>query len=82
MTAPTTPTGDRCPGALRLHHAADGDLARIRIPGGLLTPHATRTLAHLATTLGDGHIRLTARGNAEIRGIPTGSETDLGTCLT
>ena len=62
-------TGDRCPGAMRLHEAADGPLARIRIPGGLLSTDAALALADLAESVGDGHLHLTVRGNVELRGI-------------
>ncbi len=62
-------TGDRCPGALRLHDAADGALARIRVPGGILTADAAGELARLAATTGDGAVHLTIRGNVELRGI-------------
>lgn len=61
--------GDRCPGAMRLHEAADGPLARIRIPGGLLSTQAALALAELAETVGDGNLHLTVRGNVEVRGI-------------
>ncbi|MGW8777731.1 precorrin-3B synthase [Streptomyces sp. NPDC055796] len=61
--------GDACPGALRLHAADDGHLARIRIPGGMLDAGAALLLADAADRLGDGHIDLTSRGNAQLRGL-------------
>lgn len=72
--ATTTPvrtrtSGDRCPGALRLHEAADGLLARVRLPGGLLTADQVLALTDAADTLGDGALSTTARGNIEIRGL-------------
>ncbi len=61
--------GDACPGALRLHAADDGFLARVRIPGGMLDEAAALLLADAADRLGDGHIDLTSRGNAQLRGL-------------
>ncbi|MEU2393147.1 hypothetical protein [Streptomyces sp. NPDC007369] len=61
--------GDACPGALRLHAADDGYLARVRIPGGMLGEDAALLLADAADRLGDGHIDLTSRGNAQLRGL-------------
>ncbi|MEV5593271.1 precorrin-3B synthase [Streptomyces sp. NPDC052496] len=61
--------GDACPGALRLHSAADGHLARLRLPAGLLTARQALALADAADRLGDGHLSLTSRGNAELRGL-------------
>ncbi|MFI0258644.1 precorrin-3B synthase [Streptomyces sp. NPDC017056] len=61
--------GDACPGALRLHSAADGSLARLRLPAGLLTARQVVALADAADRLGDGHLSLTSRGNAELRGL-------------
>ncbi|WP_234434419.1 precorrin-3B synthase [Streptomyces sp. NRRL F-5126] len=61
--------GDACPGALRLHAADDGRLARLRLPGGLLTPHQAMALADAAERLGDGGIDLTSRGNVQLRGL-------------
>ncbi|MFI1974544.1 cobalamin biosynthesis protein CobG [Streptomyces wedmorensis] len=61
--------GDACPGALRLHSADDGRLARLRLPAGRLTSHQVETLARAAETLGDGRISITSRGNAELRGL-------------
>nr|WP_234440435.1 precorrin-3B synthase [Streptomyces rimosus] len=73
--------GDACPGALRLHEAADGFLARLRLPAGLLTPDQARALADAADRLGDGHLSLTSRGNAELRGLGDGSAAPLADLL-
>jgi precorrin-3B synthase len=60
---------DRCPGVLRLAEAADGQLARIRLPGGLISAGQIRVLARLASELGDGRVELTSRGNVQLRGL-------------
>ncbi|MFG2095936.1 cobalamin biosynthesis protein CobG [Streptomyces sp. NPDC048612] len=67
---PIRDRGDACPGALRLHSAADGHLARVRLPAGDLTVRQAETLADAAGRLGDGRLSLTSRGNAELRGLP------------
>ncbi|MFF9147879.1 cobalamin biosynthesis protein CobG [Streptomyces sp. NPDC014861] len=64
--------GDACPGALRLHAAADGFLARLRLPAGRLTRHQLSILADAAEELGDGSLSVTSRGNAELRGLAEG----------
>ncbi|WKX74102.1 precorrin-3B synthase [Streptomyces sp. XD-27] len=78
LTPKTSPTrgeppprgrGDACPGALRLHQADDGALARVRLPGGLLTPHQAEVLARAAEELGNGRLDLTSRGNIQLRGL-------------
>ncbi|WP_443042937.1 cobalamin biosynthesis protein CobG [Streptomyces sp. NBC_00370] len=61
--------GDACPGALRLHPADDGRLARLRLPAGLLTFRQAEVLASAAERLGDGHLDLTSRGNVQLRGL-------------
>jgi precorrin-3B synthase len=73
---------DACPGALQTHAAADGALARVRVPGGLLTGGQLRALAAAARDLGDGALELTSRGNVQLRGLADGVETDLGDRLT
>ncbi len=69
---------DACPGALRLHAADDGALARIRVPGGILTIRQTEAVAAAADHLGDGRIDLTSRGNLQVRGL---RDPDAGTEL-
>ncbi|MBT2440775.1 precorrin-3B synthase [Streptomyces sp. ISL-36] len=90
-TPPTTPNqgeplirdrGDACPGALRLHPADDGRLARLRLPAGLLTAHQVAVLAAAAETLGDGRVSVTSRGNVELRGLAEGCGAELGGLLT
>lgn len=70
----TRTTPDSCPGVLRLHQAADGPLARVRVPGGVLSPGQLRALAEAATELGDGAIELTSRGNAQLRRVRDAAE--------
>ncbi|MFD7284787.1 cobalamin biosynthesis protein CobG [Streptomyces sp. NPDC059863] len=67
--APLRERGDACPGALRLHAADDGRLARLRLPAGLLTIRQAEALADAAERLGDGHLDLTSRGNVQLRGL-------------
>ncbi|QSB12759.1 precorrin-3B synthase [Natronosporangium hydrolyticum] len=61
--------GDRCPGALRAHQAADGALVRVRIPGGRVTSAQLRRLSAAARRDADGTLELTSRGNLQLRGI-------------
>jgi precorrin-3B synthase len=73
---------DRCPGVLRLGVAADGQLARIRLPGGLIDAVQMRVLARLADELGDGRVELTSRGNVQLRGMAAGAAEPLTDQLT
>lgn len=61
---------DRCPTAIKLHPAADGLIARVRLPGGRLTPEQALLLADWAagTDLAEP-IELTGRGNLQLRGL-------------
>jgi precorrin-3B synthase len=60
---------DACPGALQVHRAADGALARVRLPAGMISAGQLEALAHTATRFGSPAMELTSRGNIQIRGI-------------
>jgi precorrin-3B synthase len=60
---------DACPGALQLHQAADGALARVRLPGGVIAPKHLEALAHAATRFGSPAMELTSRGNIQLRSL-------------
>ncbi len=60
---------DACPGALQVHQAADGALARIRLPGGKITAAQLAALAVVSSRSGSGTLELTARGNVQLRGL-------------
>ncbi|MCT9092755.1 cobalamin biosynthesis protein CobG [Streptomyces sp. ASQP_92] len=77
----TRDRSDACPGALRLHSADDGRLARLRLPGGILTNRQVEALAVAAERYGDGHLTITSRGNAELRGIGESCGTGLAELL-
>lgn len=64
-----TRDADACPGALQVHQAADGALARVRLPGGMLTPAQLTVLCDIADRLGSPTLELTARGNVQLRGL-------------
>lgn len=67
-----TRTGtDRCPTTTTPHRASDGQIIRLRLPGGRLAPAAATALAAAAMP-GDA-IELTARGNLQLRGLDEGA---------
>ncbi|MGW3570353.1 hypothetical protein ACWDSL_41915 [Streptomyces sp. NPDC000941] len=72
---------DACPGALRLHSADDGALARVRLPAGRLTARQALVLALAAEELGDGRLDLTSRGNLQLRGLDAGCGAGLAARL-
>jgi len=82
---PTAPvrasSDDRCPGAIRLHAADDGYVARIRVPGGRLTAPQLLALCDVADRLGDGSIHVTSRGNLQVRGLSADAGTAVATAL-
>jgi precorrin-3B synthase len=64
---------DACPGMLTLHPARDGEVARIRLPGGYVTHARWAAIAALAREFGDGNVDITARGNVQLRGLSRGA---------
>ncbi|MDT7785845.1 MAG: precorrin-3B synthase [Pseudonocardiales bacterium] len=65
---------DACPGAVELHSAADGGLARIRVPGGTLSAAQWDVVRVASVELGSGSLELTSRANLQIRGLADGVE--------
>jgi len=72
---------DACPGALRLHAAADGPLARVRLPGGMLTGSQLTVLGELAGRWGDGCLELTSRANVQLRALRSADPAGLASRL-
>ncbi|MCU7728540.1 precorrin-3B synthase [Actinoplanes sp. KI2] len=72
---------DACPGALRLHAAADGPLARVRLPGGLLTGSQLAELSAIAAEWGDGGLELTSRANLQLRALTRANPATLAARL-
>ena len=54
---------------MQLHQAADGALARVRLPGGMISAAQLEELAHAATRFGSPAMELTSRGNIQLRAI-------------
>ena len=73
-------TADACPGVLRLHAAADGQLARVRLPGGRLDARALAALAE-AAPLGSDIVELTSRAGLQVRGLPDNGADALASVL-
>ena len=71
---------DDCPGILRLHAAADGYVARVRLPGGHLRARALAALAD-AACLGSDIVELTSRAGLQLRGLGSGCAQELASIL-
>ncbi|HEX8971167.1 hypothetical protein [Oryzihumus sp.] len=52
-------------------------MARIRVPGGLISVDQLHEILCAATELGDGSIEVTSRGNLQLRGLPPSCGGDL-----
>lgn len=64
-----------------MYQAADGGLARVRVPAGVLTAGQWQALIAASAELGDGNLDLTSRGNVQLRGLRPDAETALATRL-
>ncbi|MGN9913033.1 precorrin-3B synthase [Phytohabitans sp. LJ34] len=80
--APGRSGPDSCPGAIQVHPARDGGLARVRVPGGVLTGDQWQAVAEASADLGAGGLELTSRGNIQIRGLAAGAEVPLAERLS
>ncbi|WAL66984.1 precorrin-3B synthase [Amycolatopsis cynarae] len=69
MAIPARARPDACPGVFATHEAADGFLARVRLPGGCVSAVQLGVLAACAEDLGDGSVHLTSRANIQFRGL-------------
>jgi precorrin-3B synthase len=72
---------DACPGVLRVHEAADGHLARVRVPGGRVDARALRALAQ-AAGLGNDIVELTSRAGVQVRGLGQDAGEELARLLS
>ncbi|MGN9791026.1 precorrin-3B synthase [Streptomyces sp. OZ13] len=81
LVTPVRDRGDACPGALRLHTADDGALARVRVPAGVVSAAQAYALADAAERLGDDALDITSRGNLQLRGLGPGCGGELAELL-
>lgn len=58
-----------CPSTYRIYQAPDGGLARVKVPGGVLTVEQLRVVADAARRHGNGTVDLTSRANLQLRGV-------------
>jgi precorrin-3B synthase len=66
---------------VQVHAAADGGLARVRLPGGRLPVAALTVLRAAAADLGDPALELTSRGNVQVRALRPAAEVEFAARL-
>jgi len=62
-----------CPSVHQPFAEADGNLARVRLPAGVLSGRGARALASAVDAVGGSVIELTNRANLQVRGVPAES---------
>lgn len=70
-----------CPSTYRIYDAPDGGLARVKVPGGILSTTQVAAVAAAARQFGNGTIDITSRANLQLRGIDSADAADLRTKL-
>lgn len=70
-----------CPSTYRIYNAPDGGLARVKVPGGVLSVEQVATLAEAARRVGNHAIDITSRANLQLRGIDSAAAPELRACL-
>lgn len=66
-----------CPGIYKLAEMKDGLLARVRVPGGVLSSKQAKAISNAAKTFGNGWVDLTNRANIQLRGIKPEKKSEL-----
>ncbi len=61
---------DRCPGLLRPYHTVDGNMIRLRLPGGFVQADQVLAVAKLAAEYANSEIQITSRNNLQVRALP------------
>ncbi|MDO5067133.1 MAG: nitrite reductase [Propionibacteriaceae bacterium] len=61
---------DRCPGLLRPYRTVDGNMIRLRLPGGLVSSEQLLRVAELACRFANSEVQVTSRNNLQIRALP------------
>ena len=61
---------DRCPGLLRPYHTVDGNMVRLRLPGGFVQADQIVAVAKLAAQYANSEIQITSRNNLQVRALP------------
>ncbi|AFZ04234.1 precorrin-3B synthase [Calothrix sp. PCC 6303] len=59
----------KCPGIFYQTPARDGNIIRVRIPGGIINTLQLSAIIDLAKNFGDANVYLTNRANLQIRGV-------------
>ena len=62
--------GDCCPGLVRPYHSVDGNMVRLRLPGGFVQADQVLAVSKLAAEYANSEIQITSRNNLQVRALP------------